>query len=108
MPGDCRAGGVFDRRPAPLEIVCELPGRQGQLEPVAIAVEGDQVSLGSDLPDEIRTAPHLLPYQEDRRLVSRAREDLEHRRSPLLVWAIVKRQRDTRRFGERAGQSERA
>ena len=72
------------------------PAAQAQLQPMAIAVQGDGVAGGRDLGDQRRAPLHLLADHEERRARVRAREGLEHGRRALGVRAVVERQRDAR------------
>jgi hypothetical protein len=50
----------------------------------------------NDFPNDLRPSLHLLADHEERRSVSRAREDLEHGRSSFGMWAIVEGERHAR------------
>jgi hypothetical protein len=108
VPGDLRAAGVLDRRAPALEVFSQLRGAQADLEPMSIGVQRKEMSLRVDLADELGPAPDLLTHQEECRLVSRPREDLEDRRRPLGVRAVVERQRDPRSVWERPRKPERS
>jgi hypothetical protein len=106
VPGHGRSRRVLDRPATPLQINFHLRRRQPQLQPVAVAVESHRMTATDDLADELGTPPHLLADHEERRSVSRAREDLEYRRRPLWVRTVVEGERHAHCFGERTGKAE--
>ena len=108
MPSDPLATGVFDRCPAALEVVPELRGGEAELEPMSVGVERDKMTLGNDLPHQLGAAPDLLADQEERRFVSRAREDVEDRGRPLGMRSVVEGEHGAAGVWQRPRKTERS
>ena len=65
MPGQRHAGDVLDDGDASPEVGGDGPGRQSQLEAVAISVQCHRMAFGDDPRRELRPALHLLANQEE-------------------------------------------
>jgi hypothetical protein len=93
------AGGGLDRLEGAIQVATELIGAEPQLEAVAVAVDRHHVTLARDLQSQLRPALDLLADQEERRSVSRAREEIEDRRCPFWMGTVIERQRDPAELG---------
>ena len=89
--GRCSRGGRrrLNDRLLPRSRSSATPRGEAQLQPVAVAVESDGATRCEHLCRQRGTATNLLADHEERSSRARAREDLEHRRRPLRVGAIV-------------------
>ncbi len=84
---------LLDHPQAAIHIGLDRCPALSQLQPVTVAVEGHAVTLERHLTGQRRAAFHLLTDHEERGLVPRPREKLEHGRGPLGMRTVVERQR---------------
>ena len=99
MPSRGGSERILDRGRPALDVVAQLARRQPQLQPVAVAVELDRMTLINDLPDQLRTPHDLFADDEEGRAGAVGGEDIEHSRGPRRMRPVVEGERN------RAGRS---
>ena len=99
MVDDCLPARFLDCRLGPIGVVEEPSGRQPQQIPVPMTVQLDPMSGGDDVGDERRAARHLLADEEEGGGCTRLAQDLEHRRGPQRMRAVVEGERHTPGIG---------
>lgn len=94
MPIDRTTERILHHGPATPYILRDLGTAKPRLKPVSIPVQRHHVATGNDVGHECRPALHLLSDHEERCPCARAREDVQHRRSPLRMGTVVEGQDD--------------